>query len=135
MTAYYLDSSVALRILLGHSESAARWFTDVASDPDGHQLVSSRLLRTEIVRMLRREDMDLDLKDRILRHVGTIPLDHATLVETEAIVPHLKTLDAVHLASAIRSGIEDLVVTTHDGGMQRAARQLGLGIHDPVDDC
>ena len=46
--------------------------------------------------------------------VDTIPLDHAVLQEAEAIIPRIRTLDAIHLASALRSGLEDLVIVTHD---------------------
>ena len=49
-------------------------------------------------------------------------------------MPHIKTLDAIHLASVLRSGLEDVVVCTHDQAMSAVARLLGLEIHDPVTD-
>ena len=66
--------------------------------------------------------------------LGTVSLDHAVLQEAEAIVPHITTLDAIHLASVLRSGLEDVVVCTHDQAMSAVARLLGLEIHDPVTD-
>lgn len=133
MTQYYLDSSVGLRILLGHSPAAARWFDATAgSAEDG--VVSSRLLRTEMTRALRRVGEPIERRSVVLDHLDTLPIDHAVLQEAEAIVPHVKTLDALHLASALRSGIDDIVICTHDRAMASVARQLGLDSHDPVTD-
>ena len=133
MTQYYLDSSVGLRILLGHSPAAARWFDDtIGSSAD--LVISSRLLRTEMTRALRRLAERLERRAEVLDHIGTLPLDHAVLVEAEAIVPHVRTLDAIHLASALRSGLEDIVVCTHDRAMTVVARQVGLDVYDPVTD-
>ena len=133
MTQYYLDSSVGLRVLLGHSPAAARWFDDAtASGRD--RVISSRLLRTEMTRALRRLGQPIERRSAVLDHVGTVPIDHAVLLEAEAIVPHVKTLDAVHLASALRSGIDGIVVCSHDRTMTAVARLLGLEVHDPVTD-
>lgn len=131
MRSHYLDSSVAVRILLGHSASAANWFdTTVGNDDD--RIVSSRILRTEITRVLRRESLPVAGRDQILDFVDTIPLDHAVLQEAEAILPHVRTLDAIHLASALRSGLEDLVIVTHDAAMKSVAEAMGFPTADPV---
>lgn len=131
MRHYYLDSSVAVRILFGHSATAAAWFDAATADPDS-LIVSSRLLRTELTRVLRREGVDVMLRDVIVDYVGTIAIDDAVLAEAEAIVPHVKTLDAIHLASLVRTGI-DATVVTHDDTMRRTAEQLGYAVLDPVE--
>ena len=133
MTQYYLDSSVGIRILLGHSPDAARWFDSVNSSTTD-QAMSYRILGTEMTRTLRRLGEPLELRHQVLDYVATVPLDHAVLQEAEAIIPHLKTLDAIHVASALRSGAEDLVICTHDRAMASVARQLGLDVEDPVTD-
>lgn len=133
MTQYYLDSSVGIRILLGQSPAAARWFDSVTRSPVD-QAMSSRILRTEMTRALRRLGEPLERRNDVLDYVATVPLDHAVLQEAEAIVPHLKTLDAIHLASALRIGVEGIVVCTHDRAMASVARQLGLDVDDPVTD-
>lgn len=132
VTYHYLDSSVAIRILLGHSASAAQWF-DSTTGSDDDRVVSSRILRTEITRVLRRESLPVAARDQVLDYIDTIPLDHAVLQEAEAIIPHIRTLDAIHLASALRSGLDDLVVTTHDVTMKSVAVALGFRITDPVE--
>lgn len=133
MTAYYVDTSVALRILFHQSPAAAAWFDDV-SGTDGDLLVSSRLLRTEMTRALRRTRTPLETRDDVLDYLATLPVDHAVLQQAEAIIPHVKILDAIHLASALRSGLEDLMVVTHDRTVSRVAAELGLRVLDPVTD-
>lgn len=133
MTVYYLDTSVGLRILLGHSPAAARWFDRTTASRDD-RIISSRLLRTEMTRALRRLGHGIDRRNAVVDHVGTIALEHAVLQEAEAIVPHVRTLDALHLASASRSGVDDIVVATHDATRKTVAGLLGPAVHDPVSD-
>lgn len=133
MTAYYLDTSVAVRILFGHSPSAAAWFDHVTGDRDT-LILSSRLLRTELTRVLRREGLPVQRRAEILDHLDTVGVDHAVLQEAEAIVPHIRTLDAIHLASALRSGSSELTIVTHDRVMKSVAEQVGLPVFDPVDE-
>ena len=133
MTAYYLDTSVAIRTLFGQSPAATRWFEDIGESMQD-TVISSRVLRTEMTRALRRVGYPLERRYEILDYVGLVPLDHAILQEAEAIVPQIKTLDAIHLASALRSGVEDLVIATHDRTMTTVAEELGFGVHVPVTD-
>ena len=130
MTHFYLDSSVAVRILLGHSASAAEWFDETTGDAD-HLVLSSRLLRTELTRVLRREQLPVARRDEIIDYVGILPVDDATLGEAEAIIPHIKTLDSIHLGALIRSGL-DAVVVTHDATMRQVAELIGFATLDPV---
>lgn len=127
---FYLDSSIAVRALLGHSAQAAEWLEAVDGSDDA-ELVSSRILRTEITRVLRREGVPVIERDRLLVGVSLIPLTEAILLQSEAIVPHVKTLDAIHLASALAIG-RDPVIVTHDANVRTVARELGLDTHDPV---
>ena len=131
---FYLDSSVALRILLGDSPKAAAWLDDTTTHSDHFQVVSSRLLRTEVIRTLRRVGVEPIKNDLITRHIGLIPLTSAILVQAEASVPHIKTLDAIHLATALNCGLDGLTVCTHDRNMTEVATILGLNTFDPVSD-
>ncbi|MDO3648937.1 type II toxin-antitoxin system VapC family toxin [Nocardia mangyaensis] len=131
MRAYYLDTSVAIRIMLGHSVDAARWFDETTADRES-RIVSSRLLRTEITRVLRREGLPVLDRSQIIDYIDVIPVDHAVLNEAEAIISRVETLDAIHLASALRSGLEDLTVVTHDKTMATVAGHLGFAVYDPV---
>ncbi len=125
-----LDASVALRVILGHSPAAAAWIDAVNGDP-GRGIIASRLLKTEITRVLRREQLPVSRRDALLDYVQLIPISDAVLAEAEAIVPHVKSLDAIHLASLIHTGI-DATVVTHDATMAHVAELLGYPVVDPV---
>ncbi len=130
MRRFLLDASVALRVVLGHSPTAAIWIDAVNDDPD-QGIVASRLLKTEITRVLRREGLPVSRRDQLLDYVQLIPISDAVLAQAEAIVPHIKSLDAIHLASLIHTGI-DATVATHDATMARVAELLGYPVIDPV---
>lgn len=129
MTYFYLDSSVAVRILLGHSATAAAWF-DAATGDTTVSVISSRLLQTELTRVLRREGLPVQRRDALLDYIGEFPISDALLAQAEAIVPHIKTLDAIHLASVIRSGL-DATIVSHDATMLSVAGELGYATIDP----
>lgn len=126
---YLLDSSVAVRVILGHSPEAAAWIDDVTGDP-ARAIVASRLLKTELTRVLRRERMPLSVRDDMLDYVSFIPISDAILAQAEAIVPHITSLDAIHLASLVHSGL-DATVVTHDATMADVAGILGYPVLDP----
>ena len=81
--------------------------------------------------MLRRERREVRERDLILDYLGIMRLDHAVLIAAEAIGPQVKTLDAIHLASAVRAGVDDLVMVSHDRNVQTVAEQLALAVYDP----
>lgn len=131
MTIFYLDTSVAVHVLLGH-EAAETWF-DLVNADDGHQVVSSRILRTELTRVLRREGLDVARRAEVLDYVALVRMSEAILTIAESIAAHVKTLDAVHIASAIATG-SDTVVVSHDANVQSVATNLGFETIDPIDD-
>lgn len=130
MTTFYLDTSVALRALLGHSPSAAAWIDETTAD-DEHQVVSSRLLRTELTRVLRREGLPVSHRDEVLDVLNLVPVTEGVLAAAEAIEQHAKALDAIHLGSVIASGL-DAIIVTHDAAMAAASASLGYPTFDPV---
>lgn len=129
MTRYYLDTSVAVHALLVGGQ-AARWFDSVTADPH-HELVSSRILQTEITRVLRREGKPVADREGILEFVGVVQLSDVVLSGAEAITEHVKTLDAIHLATAIRLGSRTVLVS-HDAALLRLGSHLGLQTFDPI---
>ena len=130
MTPFYLDTSVAVHAVLFEGR-AARWLDDITSSSE-HVVVSSRLLQTELTRVLRREGRPVMEREPLRGHLAFIPLTDAVLTAAEAITEHVKTLDAIHLASAVSLG-SSVVVVSHDTNMLRLAEALGLQTLDPVD--
>ncbi len=127
---WYLDSSVALRILLGHSASAVEWFDAHAAAGDA--FVSSRLLALEMTRVFRREGLDVHDVADFVAELTLLRVDDALITEAAAVRPHIKSLDALHLASAQRLGAGAATIVTHDSAMAKVADSLGFDTFDPV---
>jgi len=127
----YLDSSIVLRAVLPGPGRAAwrRWLDATATQFDA--LMSSRLLRTEVVRVLRREQLPLTEGDKALSRIRLISVTGATFQVAESIEPNIRTLDALHLATALIVG-RPLIVVTHDAAMADVAGAVGLQSSDPV---
>ena len=125
----YLDSSVALRTILDvpERERLQSWM-----QVPGTALVSSRLLRTEVIRVLRRDGRPLLDGTPLLDRVGMLEISRETHTVAESIERHVKTLDALHLATALLIG-EPVTVATHDSTMKAVAELLGLLVTDPVE--
>lgn len=124
----YLDSSVALRTILDVPER--RRLQDWMQATEA-TFVSSRLLHTEVIRVLRRDDRALTDGRPLLDRVGLLDITRETHSIAESIERHVKTLDALHLATALLIG-EPVLVATHDSVMKKVAEQLGLTVVDPV---
>lgn len=124
----YVDSSVALASVMRVPQRSAvlSWIDRLHAT-----LVSSRLLRTEVVRTLRRDKIPLTEAAPILHRVGLVDITHETHEVAERIERHTKTLDALHLATALLIG-DDITVATHDKNMAAVATDLGLDAVDPV---
>ena len=132
MEVIYLDSSAALYAGLNVPQRSAlhRWMAT-----SGALHVSSRLLRTEVVRVLRREGIPISQATPLLDRVGLLDITREVHRAAEDIRPHVKTLDALHLATAVtleRTLDTPLTIATHDKTMTSVAHQLGLGTVDPV---
>ena len=125
----YLDSSVALRTILDVPERrrVQSWMQEA-----GTTFVSSRLLRTEVIRVLRRDGRPLGDGKPLLGRVGLIDITRRVHTIAESIERHVRTLDALHLATALLID-EAVTVATHDHAMRAVAEHLGLLVVDPVE--
>ncbi len=128
----YLDTSAFLKTVLEESESAAlEAYLDAAPDAS---LVSSALLSVETRRgVLRHRPARLPRADVLLAHVSQLDVS-AAIIEAAGRLPDplLRTLDAIHLATAllIRDDIESLV--TYDARLAEAATAHGLTVSAPA---
>ena len=125
----YLDSSIALRTILDVPE---RLQLQAWLQTPGTVHVSSRLLRTEVVRVLRRDARPVTDATPLLDRVGLIEMTRETHTVAESIERHVRTLDALHLATALLIG-EPVTVASHDTAMKDVAAHLGLRVTDPVE--
>lgn len=130
----YLDSSVVLRPLLKQPRPLQSW-------GKWTQAYSSELLGVECRRAIDRLRLEALFDDaqvaqaveeltRIERTIKRIRLGKSIIQGASSTMPTVvKTLDAIHLASALaireRRGIE-LLFATHDDQQATAARALGF---------
>ena len=94
--------------------------------------MSSRLLRTEVVRVLRRDARPLTDGTPLLYRIGMLDITRETHTVAESIERDIKTLDALHLATALLIG-EPVTVASHDTVMKEVAEHLGFRVTDPVE--
>lgn len=125
MSALYLDSSAFVKVVVEEPESAAlRAFLAA----DEARRVSSALLRTEALRAVRHLGPEALANVREgLRRVDLVAIDDRILDAAGILEPGvLRTLDAIHLATALALGDDLDAIVTYDERMLAAARSLGL---------
>lgn len=120
---------MALRTILNVPERVRlqKWMDSPNTD-----FVSSRLLRTEVVRVLRRDERPLSDAEPLLSRVGFFDVSRETHAVAESIERHIKVFDALHLATALLIG-ESITVASHDANTKAVAEHLGLTTVDPVE--
>ena len=130
MNALYLDSSAFVKVVVDEAESMA-----VRTFLAGHaaRRVSSALLRTESLRAIRHLGPDaLATVREGLRRVDLIGIDDRILDAAGILEPQvLRTLDAIHLATALALGDDLETILTYDERMVEAARLMGLPTTTP----
>lgn len=127
---WYIDASIALHALLpGGDVRARRWLDAVTRS--GDEVFSSTLLHLELTRVLRREGLDVVMARPVLDRVNLVSIDDGVLRFAAAIEAHVKSLDAIHLATCALLGA-NISVATHDLQMSAAAANLGLDSMDPL---
>lgn len=124
----YVDTSALLKLVLPEPESAA--VDAYAADA---VLVSSNLLVVEARRgTLRRSPRRLPRLDIVLTRVEMIEMS-PTVIESASRLPDpmLRSLDAIHLATAllVRDDLDALV--TYDDRLATAAASHGLTVESP----
>ncbi len=127
----YLDASALVKLIVAESESdALRSFLDGSPS-----IVSSRLAAVEVRRVAARQiEHDTDAQvSQILDSVFFIELD-VSLAEAAGAVPppSLRSLDAIHLASAESLAEELAALVTYDHRLADAARARGLQVEAPA---
>ncbi len=129
--AYYLDTSAAVKLVVMELESTAlmAWL----ADHDGDEVVSSDLLRTELLRATRRAAPEQMTRAReVLDGVTLLSLPTATFERAAELGPgSLRSLDAVHLAAALDLGDELDGLVVYDERFSAAARLLGIAVIAP----
>lgn len=127
----YIDTSAAAKLLARAPESEAmmRWIDRAQADADG--LISSLLLETELRGFAVRHTIAQSKVTDVISGISLAELPPSLFAEAGLLAePTLRSLDALHLASALRLGVD--VVVTYDLRLADAARALGLRVVSPA---
>jgi predicted nucleic acid-binding protein len=129
MPATYLDSSAIVKLAAKEPESAALRRYLRRRRP----LVSSALARTEVLRALLPAGPDAVARGReVLARLDLVRINDRVLESAGVLQPSiLRSLDAIHLATAAQLGIDLGPIVTYDEQMAVAARQLGHRVASP----
>lgn len=127
----YIDTSAAAKLVISEVESHAlrHYLFEQPAAP-----VASDLTRTELLRATRRVAPDHAATARAVLDTFTVLAVPTSLFEQAALLdpPELRTLDAIHLASALSLGDDLEHVITYDRRLAEAAASLGLHTLSPA---
>jgi predicted nucleic acid-binding protein len=126
---WYLDTSAFLKLVGAEDETSAMraWFT--AHSP----CWSSQLLSTEALRAGVRLGLDSAAVERALDTVSLVMPSVVTFRTASQLPPAtLRSLDAVHLATALELGDDLEGVATYDSRMIDSARMNSISVVSPA---
>lgn len=127
--ATYLDSSAIVKLAVREPESLALGRYLRRRRP----LISSALARTEVLRALLPAGDEATIRGRVvLQRIDLVRVSDRILGTAGVMRPaELRSLDAIHLATAAQIGEELSALVTYDDRMARAAKLLGYRIVQP----
>lgn len=128
--AWYIDTSALVKLVTVEAETAAlhEWVAD-----HNPELVASDLLRTELQRAVRRSGTSrpIDIEEG-LAAIDFLPATPGVLDAAAELEPaDLRTLDSVHLATALGIADDCEGVITYDARLAAAAHHHGLTVISP----
>jgi predicted nucleic acid-binding protein len=127
----YLDTSAFMKLVLDEPQTP-EFARALAGWP---RLVASELVVVEVTRAAQRQPQPRDafrLATEHLRAVALRPLSRAVMRRAATLQPAaLRTLDALHLATALDLPLRPAAFFTYDRRLAAAARQAGLAVLSP----
>jgi uncharacterized protein len=130
----YLDSSALMKLVRHEDESPAlRDWLDQQGEP---RVVTSEMGRVEVLRAARRnaDAAVLAQARRVVDNVDLVPLDRPVQdLACDVGDPSLRSLDALHLASALLLGQDLVAFVAYDHRLASAANAAGLPTATPGD--
>jgi len=127
----YLDSSALVKLVLPEAETGAL----LEALSDWPERISSAVAGVEVLRAVRRAGAGERVRERaerVISGIGLVRVDGAVLSGAARLEPaELRTLDAIHLATALSAG-EDLgAMICYDAQLAQAATRLGVTMMAP----
>lgn len=127
----YLDPSALMKLIRQEDETAAlrQWLNARPEQP----VVTSELGRVEVLRAARRVGGQVLTEARaVVGDLDSVPLNRAVQdLACDIADPPLRTLDALHLASAVLLSEDLAVFVAYDHRLAAAAQAAGLVVATP----
>lgn len=126
----YADTSALVKLVLEEPEAAALRSYLARVGP----VVTSAITATELVRAVRRVNPDLEAAaNAVIDALTVASLEVGILAAAGTLAPpQMRTLDAIHVATALGLGDDIEAVVTYDARMAAAARGAGLRVEAPA---
>jgi uncharacterized protein len=125
----YLDASAAAKLIIEEAESTAlaSYLDDLGDDA---ALISSALLETELRRLAIREELNQSTVSGVLDRIDLVEPNRSVFHQAGLFPgPRLRTLDALHLATALAMGSDSVIA--YDARLLIAAAELGIATASP----
>ncbi len=125
----YADASALVKLVIREAESLAlhRWYVEA------ERVVTSRIGVIETYRASSRHPHDPDHRDHVIDDLEVIELNRSIAERAAAVLPpSIRTLDAIHLATAIHLLPDLEAFVTYDDRLAAAARAFGLPVVRPA---
>ena len=130
MSAVYLDTSAAVKLIVVEAESGSLrdWLGQQAGS-----LLSSALLAAELLRATTPHGTDaVAAGRRVVTTLHLADVDRATLEMAGHLTPQsMRTLDAIHLATALKYAHFLTACVTYDSRMISACKDHGVPVVSP----
>lgn len=125
---WYIDSSAIIKLIVAEKESPD------LKDYISNGLLTSEIARVEVLRTVTMNAPDLVASARkVLGALNTVDINASILYMAEDFGSEisLRTLDAIHVATAL--SVRDVIdgIITYDKGMSKDAKALGLSVVSP----
>jgi hypothetical protein len=125
----YLDTSAVLKLVVEEDESVSLAEYLSAATVQGHHLVASMLLYTELHCAARRRGLPGGVVNTVLGAISLVDLVRSDLMYAAALPGRLRSADAIHLAAAIR--LQSDLMVAYDAELLAAAADSGINVLSP----
>ncbi|MDH2904298.1 MAG: type II toxin-antitoxin system VapC family toxin [Actinomycetota bacterium] len=125
----YLDTSALLKLVRREAETDAlsTWLLERVDVPK----ITSALTRIELLQATRRLDSSsVGIAIALLGGIDVIPVS-AVVIDVASELDHVRSLDAIHLASALSINDGSLVMLTYDARLRDASLRIGVCVETP----
>lgn len=133
MVIFYIDTSAAMKLLVEEAESTAlrEFFAAVFRVGSGNVLAASLLLHTELHCAAGRRPSDVNIKDvqTVLDSIDLFDLTKGDLLTAGTLPGRLRSNDSIHLAVALRIGVDEMI--TYDVELANACAAAGISVVQP----